>query len=164
MWAVIRVSRTRTRVGRGSVQPSQAHNFSNWNESLPATCIFLASVASRSPLTSISPRNRWKSGSRTAGSSTRRRTQSTPAKSADVCAAAPPNTTGSQAPPKHKMALITRTNRTWRHSRKWTLKVTISVNLHRFPTVMSLWQVHTWTDDIYILVTFMRIDCVIILR
>lgn len=54
-------------------QPSPAPSCWSWSESSLPTCTCHVCVASRSPPTCGSPRNRSRSGSRTAGSSTRRR-------------------------------------------------------------------------------------------
>ena len=53
--------------------PSRARNFWNWSASSPPTCTSPDWGALRSPRTWTCPRNRWKSGSRTAEWSTKRR-------------------------------------------------------------------------------------------
>lgn len=60
-------------MARGCARLSQAHNSWNWKGSFPRTCTYQDSEESKSPRIWTCQRNRWKSGFRTAGWSTRRK-------------------------------------------------------------------------------------------
>lgn len=61
------------RAANACAQPSPVRNFWSWSESSPLTCTSPDWGASRSPHTWTCPKNRWRSGFRTAEWSTKRR-------------------------------------------------------------------------------------------